>query len=311
MTIDRSCPVCSQKNSKLLFHPKSSPGPVSKCLNCEMVFVARVLDDHALTFDGPVTFGQLDSKVLTSSDINDVKDLWEFIYLTDKESEMPTLRMNALDALKRIALYINKHPIEKKILDFGSGWGFFLATAKELGWDTYGLEPLPGPSVYARATFDLNIITDTLHENTYQADSFDVITSFQVFEHLPNPKEVIQNLHKILCKDGIVLIEVPNYNTWTMKIMGSRHRHFVQDHINFFSFDTLGRLFMENGFEIVDKYHPTRQMSIGHLNKQWLFRYIPKRLADVLQSFFNKIRIGEQTIGINLGDIITVVARKS
>lgn len=276
-----------------------------------MVFVSKVLDDHALTFEGPVTYGELDPKILTSSDVNDVKDLWEFRYLPGKEAEMPDLRKNSLDAIKRIEMFINEHSMEKKILDFGSGWGFFLATAKELDWDTYGLEPLPGPSVYARAAFDLNIITDTLHDNTYQAEFFDVITSFQVFEHLPDPGEAIQIFHKILRKDGIVLIEVPNYDTWTMKLMKSRHRHFVQDHINFFSFDTLGRLFIKNGFEIVDKYHPTRHMSIDHLSNQWLSKYFPKRLADVSQDFLKKIHIGKKSIGINLGDIITVIARKT
>jgi len=199
---------------------------------------------------------------------------------------------------------------ERRIFDFGSGWGFFLAVAKERGWITYGLEPLPACAVYARATFDLNIITDTLRENTFPSDFFDVITSFQVFEHLPYPKEDIRHLHKMLRKDGIILIEVPNFETWTMQIMKARHRHFVQDHLNFFSIDTLGQLLCDSGFEVIDHYHPTRYMSVRHLIRHWFRRYLPVPIVDALQRALQKTSLWEQTIGLNMGDIIAIIGRK-
>lgn len=185
MTSIRSCPVCGQQHTRVLYRPKASPGPVSKCLNCGMVYIAIIEDHHALIFDGPVIYGQTDPRILTSSNLDDVRDSWEFKLLPDKEVEWPALRQNAIDTLRRIKPHINRSFNERSILDFGSGWGFFLAVAKEHGWTTYGLEPLPASAVYARATFGLNITTDTLRENTFPPDFFDVITSFQVFEHLP------------------------------------------------------------------------------------------------------------------------------
>jgi 2-polyprenyl-3-methyl-5-hydroxy-6-metoxy-1,4-benzoquinol methylase len=144
------------------------------------------------------------------------------------------LRRNASDVLGIIEKYVDNTSKDRNILDFGSGWGFFLAVAKEKGWNAFGLEPLPAASVYARARFGLNVVTDTLRENSFSPEFFDVVTSFQVFEHLPNPGQDIRNIHEILRKNGIVLIEVPNFETWTMQIMKSKHRHFVQDHLNFF-----------------------------------------------------------------------------
>jgi SAM-dependent methyltransferase len=123
---------------------------------------------------------------------------------------------------------------------------FFLAVAKDRGWFAYGLEPLPVCSVYARSKFKLNIVTDTLHEDTFPLEYFDAIASFQVFEHLPYPNRDIQILHKILRRDGLILIEVPNFDTWTMHLMKSRHRHFVPDHINFFSRKTLVQFLTNN-----------------------------------------------------------------
>jgi hypothetical protein len=133
-----------------------------------MVYIATIKNTHALIFDGPVTFSQTSPKLLTSSNLADIKDSWELAFLPDKEVEWPALQQNALNALQRIEIHIKKSPcIERKILDFGSGWGFFLAIAKERGWITYGLEPLPASSVYARAIFGLDITTDTLRENTF------------------------------------------------------------------------------------------------------------------------------------------------
>lgn len=310
MGIIRSCPVCGQQNTRILFRPKESPGPITKCLNCGMVYVKIIENGQALIFNGPVIGGQLDPKILTSSNLADVSNSWEFKNLPDKKVEWPCLQKNAFTNLRRIELHTNKPRNGGRILDFGSGWGFFLAVAKEYGWDTYGLEPLPATAVYARATFGLNIITDTLHENTFPQDFFDVITSFQVFEHLPYPKENILHLHKMLRKDGIILIEVPNINTWTVQIMKTRHRHFVQDHLNFFTIDTLSQLLVDSGFEVIDHFHPTRRMSVRHLMNCWARRYLPTSIANTLQSSVQKTSLWEKTISLNIGDIITVIGRK-
>jgi hypothetical protein len=188
MASRRACPVCGQQHTRVLFRPKDSPGPVAKCLNCDMVYVESIEDDHALIFSEPVMNGQPDPKILTSSNLADVSDSWEFKFLPDEEVEWPVRQHNAADALQRIERHINTHRPGGRLLDFGSGWGFFLAVAKERGWIPYGLEPLPASAVYARARFGLNTITDTLRENTFPSDFFDVITAFQVFEHLPPPR---------------------------------------------------------------------------------------------------------------------------
>ena len=306
----RTCPVCGQQRTRVLFRPKASPGPVAKCHQCGMVYVESIADDRALIFDGPVNYGQPDPKILTSSDLADVRDSWELKLLPDKEVEWPALRENAIAALQRIDLHMSGARSERRILDFGSGWGFFLAVAKERGWATFGLEPLPASAVYARATFGLNIVTDTLRENTFPPDSFDVITSFQVFEHVPSPQKDIAHLSRMLRTDGLLLIEVPNVDTWTMRIMQSKHRHFVQDHLNFFSVDTLGRLLVDHGFEVVASYCPKRRMSIRHLVRHWAHRYLPAPVSETLQRSLQRTRLWQQTIGINIGDIIAVVGRK-
>lgn len=114
----------------------------------------------------------------------------------------------------------------------------------------------------------------------------------------------------MLRQDGIVLIEVPNFETWTLRIMKSRHRHFVQDHLNFFSIDTLSQLLVNSGFRVAGHYHPTRRMSVRHLVRHWLRQHLPASIVDALQSSLQKTSLWERTVSLNIGDIITVIGRK-
>ena len=306
----RSCPVCGHQHEQVIFRPRASPGLVSKCLDCGMVYIAKIEDDHALIINGPVIPQQANPRLLTSSDLIDVKDFWEYQYITDKEAEWPALRQNAIHVLEWIESNVDKPLAERKILDFGSGWGYFLSIAKERGWIPYGLEPLPACSIYARAKFGLNITTDTLHIDTFPPNFFDVITSFQVFEHLPNPDGDLHILYNSLRLGGKILIEVPNFDTWTMQILKSQHRHFVQDHLNFFSSKSLRTLLVNNGFSVIKQYHPIRRMSFFHLTKHWFSLFLPASVVAILQNAVQKSFLSKQTVSLSIGDILTIIAQK-
>jgi 2-polyprenyl-3-methyl-5-hydroxy-6-metoxy-1,4-benzoquinol methylase len=274
-----------------------------------MVYVAQIAKRDALIFDGAVDYGY-DSAVLTSSNLEDVKDSWEMKgFLSGKEAEFPALRRNAQAFLHKIDQHFTFNNVKPKILDFGSGWGFFLSEAKTQGWESHGLEPLPASSVYARAKFGLSITTDTLREGLYPLSFFDVITAFQVFEHLPYPQHDLHVLHGILKPRGLLLIEVPDIDTWTMKFMKEKHRHFVADHLNFFSAKTLSDFLNTNGFKVLESWHPSRYMSVRHLVHYWVRRFAPG-LVSPAQRISRFLGLWESTISINLGDIVAVLARK-
>ena len=305
----RPCPVCGRQTARLLYRPAAAPGPVSECCGCSMVYVAEVTDNRALIVEGPVVPEGVDPRILTSSNLDDVRNSWEFELLPLKEAEWPAVRRNAAHALRRLDKHARLGPSDRRILDFGSAWGFFLAVAKEHGWEAYGLEPLPASAVYARAKFGVTVKADTLREDTFPAQFFDAITAFQVFEHLPNPAGDLALLRRMLRNGGILLIEVPNIRTWSVRVLRSRHRHFVQDHLNFFSAETLRRLLTETGFEVVDEYCPTRRMTVRYLIECWAARCLPA-LVPVLRSIAKRAGAWDRVVAINIGDIVAVIARK-
>ena len=300
----RRCVVCCAERARLLFLPSQSPGPMVRCDKCSMVYISPIEDDHALISEGPA-IGSVDARLLTSSDLKDLEGSWELALLPSKEREWPALRINAFKALDHIERHVGQR---RRILDFGCGWGFFLGAAKERGWEAFGLEPLPGQAIYARAQFKADVVTDVLHEDTFPAGHFDAITAFQVFEHLPDPADALQKLKRFLRPGGVIFIEVPNIDTWSVRLFRRRHRHFVQDHLNFFSRATLSELLSRQGFEVVESQRPTRHMTLRHLAVEWGAKFLPSRLASGVQRAVGH-RLN-QVIPLNFGDILAVTARK-
>ena len=272
-----------------------------------MVYIAPIEDSRALIFDGPVA-DDVQRRLLTSSNMQDIADCWELSMLPAKEAEWPALRENAVDHLERIERYLPKD--QRSILDFGCGWGFFLAAAKERGWQTHGIEPLPGHAVHARAKFGLEVITDTLHEDTYPASTFNAITAFQVFEHVPDPSGDIAKLCHMLASGGVMLVEVPNIETRTVGLLKGKHRHFTLDHLNFFSAKTLGNLLQRQGLNVLCSYKPTRRMSYRHLVNFWGGRVLPRPVTHAAQAMSQRLGLWEKSLSVNLGDIVAVLAQK-
>jgi len=292
------CALCNAE-PVYLYHPAQSPGPVVRCSNCGLVYVGSLQDTQAIITSGPVT-SNLAPDILHSGNLQDLDGCWELATLAEKESELPALRRNARRALDRLTCLTDKLG---RLLDFGCGGGFFLAEAAKQGWKTVGLEPLAGHAVYARAKFHLNIVTDVLHDDTFPPNFFDVITAFQVFEHLLSPVHDLSLLASCLKPGGLILIEVPNIDTWGVKLLKSKHRHFVRDHLYFFSAKTLDKLVKICGLEPLETYYPVHWMTPRHLIR-YFCTIVGIHLSQMPKLF------GSLIIPMSLHDIVAILAQK-
>ena len=300
--VDRACLVCGGNRFQYRFTPRQSPGPVMACRDCGFTFIPTIVNDKAIISDGPV-LDTLPEAARQSRNLADIQGSWELPILQVKEREFPAARLNTRQAIRRLASLT--HP--GRILDYGCGGGFQLSVACEEGWQAEGLEPLTGHAVYARAKFGIPVVNDILRDDTFADESFDAITAFQVFEHIPNPVREIKRLVKALKPGGALLIEVPNIDNLLSKIMRSRHRHFVADHLNFFSPATLSRLMRNCGLDVVSVHFPARMMSIEHLT-DWIVRMAP--VAKPLERIGHNPRVANRMVSVNLHDIVEVIGIK-
>lgn len=138
------------------------------------------------------------------------------------------------------------------LLDLGCATGVFLTNMRRFpGWEVYGVEPSEYAVQVARETHGLNVFCGSLEEAAFQENQFDVVTLWDVLEHLPDPDASLRELHRILKPGGILVLRVPNIESWDARIFGQYWAGLEPPrHYYIFSPRTLGQLLAKNGFEV-------------------------------------------------------------
>ncbi len=116
--------------------------------------------------------------------------------------------------LKTISFFGQKHG---RVLDIGCGVGTFCALAVQNGWDAYGIDFDPDAVEAGRRTFGLAQL-EVNDLNGFAADHpgemFDLVTFFDVFEHIDDHNDFIETAHASLRKGGHVALSVPYRGAW-------------------------------------------------------------------------------------------------
>ncbi len=140
-----------------------------------------------------------------------------------------------------------------KLLDVGCSRGDFVAAATQLGFAAEGVEPAPHIAEAAR-TAGRHVHTGLLDEQKFPDASFDVVSLFEVIEHLRAPLPLLAECRRILRPGGIVIISTGNTASWTARVMQSRWDYFqiAKDagHISFFNPRSMTLAAARAGFEV-------------------------------------------------------------
>jgi SAM-dependent methyltransferase len=152
--------------------------------------------------------------------------------------------------------FIGRNTEGRDLLDIGCGAGFFLARAREFGWNCLGLEPSESASRLA-AERNLQVFNLTLDEflERYKM-TFDVIHLKNVLEHIPQPAVALRKCRNLLNAGGLLYVEVPNdYNllqrTGVRMVNERKHWICIPDHVNYFDFRTAVNLVKNSGFKLL------------------------------------------------------------
>jgi SAM-dependent methyltransferase len=113
-----------------------------------------------------------------------------------------------------------KFSVPGRVLDLGCGSGWFLRSMREAGWESYGVEISAAAAELGRRQGGLNIFTGTLDQARFADNFFDYIRSNHSFEHISNPNDTLEEMHRILRPDGKLMIGVPNVDSFNAKTFG-------------------------------------------------------------------------------------------
>jgi 2-polyprenyl-3-methyl-5-hydroxy-6-metoxy-1,4-benzoquinol methylase len=135
-----------------------------------------------------------------------------------------------------------------KLLDVGCGIGYFLEVAKERGWEVYGTEYTDEAVTICRDK-GIKMQKGKLDPSHFEAESFDVITSFEVIEHINNPLEELANFQSVLRKGGLVYVTTPNFNSLLRYRLKEAYNVITYpEHLSYYTPKTLKQVFKKCGF---------------------------------------------------------------
>jgi len=149
-------------------------------------------------------------------------------------------------------------PGRRRILDIGSGPGFFLQTAMKRGWDALGIEPSRQAAEHTRK------LGAAVVEGFFSADSapglgqFDAVHLNNVLEHVPDPIDILNLAKQRLAKGGAICINIPNdFSPLQIAARATANTGgwwiAPPHHLNYFDFATLEALLVRLGFEVREK----------------------------------------------------------
>jgi 2-polyprenyl-3-methyl-5-hydroxy-6-metoxy-1,4-benzoquinol methylase len=139
-----------------------------------------------------------------------------------------------------------------RLLDVGCATGLFLVATNADGWESYGVDPSGPLSSYGRATYGVNIYHGELNQMHFPHRHFDVVTLWNVIEHLLDPLGVLREVHRVLRPGGLLILQMPNWNDITREVLGVEWDMFVTDHFYFFTDTTTRQMLTQVGFIVKD-----------------------------------------------------------
>jgi 2-polyprenyl-3-methyl-5-hydroxy-6-metoxy-1,4-benzoquinol methylase len=281
-----SCIVCgnNDKFSTYLAGSETHPNYV-KCTSCGLVFANPLV---------PVSY-------------TDQRE-----YSRHKEEAALNARLRNYE-LRYDAIRKHLSPSQNKFIDVGTHTGVFLKLLKTRGINALGAELNRKAVQFGREHYDVNIVTDSL-EQLVRKGPFDVVTLFNVFEHMEQPLKALPQLRQLIDDNGLLVLEVPHIFTPQVAVFRGHWHHFYPEHFWFYNKKTITMLLQRHGFQILETSFVPKVTTVA-----WVLLL----LGFVLRRIWNKragVRVPDsalyhfldrRTVKVNINDYLLVIARRS
>jgi SAM-dependent methyltransferase len=188
--------------------------------------------------------------------------------------------LRRLFARARARRAVRYFPSCGKVLDVGCGQGTFLQLMQEKGWKGHGTELSPR-SAFRALQAGLSVSVGEIRESQFPPDFFDLITFWQVLEHLRDPSAVLRRIRPLLKRGGIVAVSTPNVESLQAKVFRGNWFHLDPPrHLYLFSPRTLVKFMAAHGF---------RPLTLSHFSWE-------QNPYGWLQSFLNRAGFAKNSL---------------
>lgn len=281
------CSICKQKDTSLLY--RKNDYSIAKCHSCDLQFRVPQASHEELR------------QIYT-----DYYHPWKL----EKEVE-EVIKKTKTEAFEKRLQEIQNYVHRGKILDVGCATGFFLEKAKSKGFEPYGVELSESFFKEAHNKFGDRISWGTMEDIPFENNFFDVITMFDLLEHVKDPTITLRCCRTVLTPNGIIAAVLPDTSSLTAKLMRKNWIHYKKEHLFYFSKKNISALLKQESFDVIKIVPAIKVISLKHLYYHQ-FKYHPNHPITLTLSILLRIlpqAMKKMSIRIKLGEMF-VLARK-
>jgi SAM-dependent methyltransferase len=251
-----------------------SHGTILRCQSCGFGFLASRLTDKQLA----ELYSQLDHQIY--------------------EAESGGRARTAIQHLKVVQRFVTSG----SLLDVGCASGAFLKLCARNGFQVTGVEPATGLANKAKETLadQGEVFCATLQDASLRPAAFDVLTLWDVLEHVPEPTEFLHLCASLLKAEGYLFANVPDLDSFQAKIFRRRWPLLLPEHLNYFTRKSLALCAEKAGFRLLLLGRRAAFFTVGYILHRLSQHKIPgamlgKQLAEAthLKSLIVPVPLGE------------------
>lgn len=294
-----ACNICNSNYYSLLFKPSRAADLKSYCGTSEIKEAS--LEDRVVRC--------LQCGLIYLNPRPDISQLYDFYSNLDvqdicaeEEAQRKTVRI-ILERLNKLK------PERGKLLCVGCAAGFFLDEARKSGWQVSGVDLSFASAGYIKDKFSLEIFRGSLKKANFAPSSFEVIVIYDTLEHFTQPKQTLIEARKILKKDGLLCLNVINTASFWSAILKSKWWGIQEQHLFYFTRDTLLGLLEAAGFKALYCRAHRRVRSFRYLYSR--FKKANQLAYKLFEFISRKVRLEDKLFTIITNDQLIVFARKA
>lgn len=218
-------------------------------------------------------------------------------FVAQDAMRMRTFEKALRELVREYAIRLNK---ETQVLDIGSAGGAFLRAVENMGMTAIGIEPNKWMSEYARDTYHLDARAGILSDYRFDDATFDVVTLWDVIEHVPAPTQELTEIHRIMKPNGLLLINYPDYSSFPARILGRKWPFWLSVHLTYYTPVTIRKQLTSTGF-LVQSIRPHWQtLELGYV----LHRMTPYfGFAKAIKSLVDALGLGQLPVRYWMGQM--------
>jgi 2-polyprenyl-3-methyl-5-hydroxy-6-metoxy-1,4-benzoquinol methylase len=153
------------------------------------------------------------------------------------------------ERIKRIGIQNIRN---KTIIDLGASAGVFLDSTLGIAKETIAIEPM---NLYKNYLISKGHKYFAYPEEAIKSKiKADIITSFDVIEHIKYPMKFLENAYKLLKSGGIFILSMPNYDDLLLSLMKDKFSPFFFQtaHLNYFNKSCIQNMYKKSNFDEIE-----------------------------------------------------------